>query len=119
MSEIVEEIDFVWLSLSGGGFRLGLPKDDLEIRPTLLGTWEVRGKDLFHSAKSAVAAVRFADRWVTQHHGDSEILLSRTARWRDRAPSEKQLQLLRAKNIPIPPGLTRGQASWMLGMLLS
>jgi hypothetical protein len=44
-------------------------------------------------------------------------ILDRSARWRNQPPSDAQRDLLRRKGIPSPAGLTRGQASWMIGQL--
>jgi hypothetical protein len=40
-----------------------------------------------------------------------------SAHWRRQPPSAAQRGLLRRNGIPIPKGLTRGQASWMIGLL--
>ena len=39
------------------------------------------------------------------------------APWRKREPTEKQVELLKKRRVPVPAGLTRGQAAWMIGCL--
>jgi len=118
-AEIADVTDFVWLPAAEGGYRLPLPKgDQVTVQPTLLGDFEVhlhgRKAEALGRAETPVAAVRLADRVIEKRDPSLVRLLDRDAGWRDRAPSEKQLELLRKLAIPIPPGLNRGQASWML-----
>jgi hypothetical protein len=44
-------------------------------------------------------------------------ILDLSAHWRNQPPSDAQRGLLRRKGIPVPKGLTRSQASWMIGLL--
>ena len=86
---------------------------------SLLGDFDVRLRgtredSALGRASTPEAAVRFADDAVEKHDPSLVRLLDRNAEWRDRAPSEKQIELLNRLGIPIPAGLTRGQASWML-----
>jgi superfamily II DNA or RNA helicase len=117
--------DLAWVGDAGGGFRLGLPGGELlHARPTLLGDFEVllerpaapaqqlaRGRD-------AADAVRAADAVVRRRWPDALKVLERDASWRGREATEKQLAILRARGLPAPPTLTRGQASWMLAHVL-
>ena len=64
-------------------------------------------------------AVGFADAYVRRGFPDAIPVLLRSAAWRERAPTEKQLAVLHAKRIPIPKDLTRGQASWLLAHALA
>jgi len=57
---------------------------------------------------------RRAERWVEHHRPDVWRMLDRSARWRDREATEKQLAALRRQGAILAPGLTRGQASDML-----
>ena len=36
--------------------------------------------------------------------------------WREQSPTEKQELLLRRMEVPIPQGLTRGGASWIIAL---
>ncbi|HEY3352025.1 MAG TPA: DEAD/DEAH box helicase [Polyangia bacterium] len=114
-----------WVGDAGGGYRLGLPGGErFLVRPTLLGDHEV----LFQRpgappqelarAPGAAAAVQEADRLVARRHPDALKLLAQDASWRGRPATEKQLAVLRARGIPAPATLTRGQASWMLAYAL-
>lgn len=123
--EIAPHTNLAWLGASGGGYRLLLPKgESLTVSPTLLGHWEVRmvtpvGERALGRGKTAIHAIQRADAIVARHRSDAVPVVSRSARWRDRAPTEKQLEILKQKRVPIPDGLTRGQASWLLGYVLS
>jgi superfamily II DNA or RNA helicase len=115
-----------WCATPGGGYRLDLPdREHVVIQQNLLDAWEVR----FHSPKrrgEAVslgtagdlpAAIRTAETFVEDERAAAIRILDVSARWRNQPPSDAQRGLLRRKGIPIPKGLTRGQASWMIGLL--
>lgn len=124
--EIASATRFAWTAGSGGGYRLALPEmEEIVADPSLLGGFVVerRGRggaviEALGRHPDPAAAVRVADRYVRKELPDRVTVLRRDAAWRDRAPSEKQLEILRAKGVPIPDGLTRGRASWMLAHLL-
>ncbi len=62
-------------------------------------------------------AIRTAEAVVEEERAAAIRILDLSARWRNQPPSDAQRGLLRRKGIPIPKGLTRGQASWMIGLL--
>ena len=124
--EIEHATEFTWLGASGGGYRLGLPGGkNVVVLPTLLGDWEIvtanadgiPGRPVGR-ARTAAKAVGLADAFVRRDAPDAIPVLLRSAAWRERAPTEKQLAVLQAKQIPIPKELTRGQASWLLAHAL-
>ena len=115
-----------WCATPGGGYRLSLPeREHIEIQQNLLDAWEVR----FHSPRrrgEAVSlgaagdlpdAIRTAEAFVEEERAATLRILDLSARWRDQPPSDAQRGLLQRRGIPIPKGLTRGQASWMIGLL--
>ncbi len=69
------------------------------------------------SARELPDAIRTAQAFIQRERGAAVRLLDLSARWRRQPPSEAQRALLRRKGIPLPQGLTRGQASWMIGLL--
>ena len=128
-----------WCATSGGGYRLDLPhREQVIIQPNLLDAGEVT----FHSAgmspgesqaegvrrqrapvmplgtaRELPDALRTAEAFVEKQRAAALRILDLSARWRHQPPSEAQRGLLRRKGVPIPAGLTRGQASWMIGLL--
>jgi superfamily II DNA or RNA helicase len=115
-----------WCATPSGGYRLNLPeREHIEIQQNLLDAWEVQ----FHppQRRGAVVslgttrelpdAIHTAEAFVEKERAAAIRVLDLSARWRHQPPSEAQRGLLRRKGIPIPEGLTRGQASWMIGLL--
>jgi len=110
-----------------GGYRLGLPEGEwILIEPNLLDTWDIRLSLVKPSSTSSLsratnlaAAVASADRFVAAHRPDARRVVERSAHWRNELPSDKQKQLLALKGIPVPAGLTRGQAAQMISQLVS
>ena len=109
-----------------GGYRLSLPEGEwLSIEANLLDTWDVqhatRRDDgtLLSRAHTLGDAVQIADRFVTASRPDAARLVQRSARWRDERPTDKQKDVLTRNRIPIPKGLTRGQAAQMISLMVS
>ena len=69
------------------------------------------------SAPELPAAIRKAEAFVQRERAAAIRVLDVSARWRNQPPSDAQREVLQRKGIPIPKGLTRGQASWMIGLL--
>jgi superfamily II DNA or RNA helicase len=115
-----------WCATPGGGYRLGLKdREYVVIQQNLLDAWEVRfqaskGKGEERSLGTAPdlpRAIGKAEAFVRRERGEAIRIVDLSARWRNQPPSDAQLDLLRRKRIPVPQGLTRGQASWMIGLL--
>lgn len=110
-----------------GGYRLGLPEGEwISIEPNLVDTWDIRLSTvherealLLSPATSLAAAVQSADGFVAVHRPDARRLVERSARWRNELPSDKQKQVLARNRIPVPAGLTRGQAAQMIAQLVA
>jgi len=114
-----------WHSVPGG-YRLSLPNAEwISIEPNLLDTWDVQlitvGEDAKPLARSETlaAAVQVGDRFVSANRPDARRVVERSAPWRNERPSEKQKELLARYRIPLPDGLTRGQAAQMISQLMS
>jgi len=61
--------------------------------------------------------VRWAEAYVEEHHPDVLCLVERRTRWRRQPASEKQVAILSARKLHVLPGLTKEQASHLIGML--
>jgi superfamily II DNA or RNA helicase len=122
-AELVPCTKLAWASLGSGGYRLGLPGGDaVVVFRNILGQWEAvarrSGQDeTIARAEDPCLAVQHADAFVESRCAESVPLLYRYGRWRREPASEKQLQLLRERRIQVPKGLTKGQASHLIGML--
>ena len=122
-SEIEAYADFAWTALGRGGFRLSLTQGRaITITPTILEKYEVtffkKGMekvlavrpDLFH-------AIHSAEQLVRNQFGDLLPLVSLRSGWRNQPATEKQLNILRSRNLDVPKRITKGQASHLIGML--
>ena len=78
---------------------------------------EQAGKRASADCKVVIASVPTLGRAGSARLAAAIRILDLSARWRNQPPSDAQRGLLRRKGIPIPKGLTRGQASWMIGLL--
>jgi hypothetical protein len=64
------------------------------------------------------AAIVGVDALVRKHRPSCVPFLTIDAGWRKQEPTDKQLDFLRRRGVPLPKALTRGQASWMIAMLI-
>ncbi|MBN1831980.1 MAG: DEAD/DEAH box helicase [Deltaproteobacteria bacterium] len=121
--EISRYAEYAWAGTAKTGYRLGLTLGNaILLSPTILDSWEVnlrhKGKmRLIKSTKSIQTAIMAAEEYVKDHFPDLLKLVHRESRWRRSPASEKQINLLKNKGIEIPKGLTKGQASYLIGML--
>ncbi|MFN8627576.1 MAG: DEAD/DEAH box helicase [Candidatus Binatia bacterium] len=114
-----------WCATPGGAYRLSLPEGEaIEIQQHLLDAWEIafrspgrHGARSMGTATSLPEAIRQAEVFVHKERAAALRLLDLSAHWRNQPLSEAQRGLLQRKHVPIPQGLTRGQASWMIGLL--
>jgi hypothetical protein len=87
----------------------------------LLGRWVLRfiaGREehLLAVSDELAKVIRHAERWVEENALDSVKLVRRDAQWRDKAATDAQLELLRRSRVPVPDGLSRGQAAWIISV---
>ena len=59
----------------------------------------------------------FVTSQLCKQRPEAVALVSRNIRWRQEEVSEKQIRVLRSRKIDVPEGLTKGQASHLIGML--
>jgi ATP-dependent helicase IRC3 len=123
-AELAGHTDYVWYRATDN-YRLNLPEGEAVIlESNLLDSWDVRLSDGTHSRILAQAdtlnrAVVIADNFVMTERPDAVNFVKRVADWRSGPPSEKQLDVLNRKRIPIPEGLTKGQASQIISQLFA
>lgn len=120
-AEIAELTDFAWCGLPDGGYRLNLTNGEwVALRQDDLGRWQATLRAPGFAPlpgpvnPSLPKAIRAVDRFVQEKRPEQVSLLKIDADWREQFPSEKQLEVLRRRKIPITAGLTRGQASWLI-----
>ncbi len=125
--ELPEELsgfaDYAWVGLGKGGYRLGLTQGRaIVVVPTILGKWEVqlrqreREKTIMSQTDLELAIIE-AEAIVKDQFQDLLPLVKRNIRWRRAPATEKQIKVLRNMKINVPKGLTKGQASHLIGML--
>ncbi|MCX4241795.1 DEAD/DEAH box helicase [Paraliomyxa miuraensis] len=121
--ELRDTTAYAWCSTPTGGYRLPLPEgEELVIQRNLLDEWEL----LHHRAPETVTqlsrhqllavAIRTGDRLVREQRPEAVRLVDMRQPWREQPPTEKQVMVLRRREIPVPQGLTRGGASWIIAL---
>ncbi|MGD9160689.1 MAG: DEAD/DEAH box helicase [Desulfobacteraceae bacterium] len=121
--EIEEYADFAWTALGGGGFRLSLTNGRaIIIMPTILEKYEVifcqKGVEEVLAVKPDLPhAIHSAEQLIRNQFKDLLPLVSLYSRWRKQPATEKQLNILRSRNLDVPKRITKGQASHLIGML--
>ncbi len=122
-TELVTYAQYAWIGLGKGGYRLGLIGGNaVVVAPTILSNWEIQ---LRHRAKEQTiarktdlhSAILAAEAFVKDQFRDLLPLVKLNTRWRNAPATEKQIKVLLARKINVPAGLTRGQASHLIGML--
>jgi hypothetical protein len=103
-------------------------REGIKIQKDLLGTWQIlfyspphnHGKPkLVGMTKDLAQAIVQAETFVKKERSDILPVITVSAPWRNLSPSENQINFLKRQGIPLPKHLTRGQASWMIGMLIT
>jgi len=124
-AEVINHTGNTWYAVPGG-YRLSLPKGDcMAVAPNLLDGWDIeygaprQGASLIARAQSLSVAIKTADNFVAVKFPDASKLVHRHERWRNEAPTEKQIDLLGRHEIHVPEGLTRGQAAQMISIVMS
>lgn len=121
--ELLVYAKYAWVGLGKGGYRLGLKEGNaMVVLPTILGRWEVQlrqgGEERIITSKPDLrSAISVGEDFVRKHFDDLLALVKLSTRWRSEPATEKQLRVLRRRKIHIPRGLTKGQASHLIGML--
>ena len=111
--EISKLTELAWRK-AGDGFFLPVDRSRITIAQDLREDWWVRGtvggKSIEIAAQNLVGAFAAADRAIMDA-GAPKVLLARDSRWRDREPSQPQIDRCRKIGLPIPHGATRGMVS--------
>jgi ATP-dependent helicase IRC3 len=125
--EIPEELlgysRYAWVSIGKGAYRLGLSEGRaIMVAPTILGDWEVLlsrrgGETVLASSQDIQTAIMEAENHVMENLSECVGLVTRDTRWRRDPATKKQINVLRAKKLDVPEGLTKGQASHLISML--
>ena len=121
--ELQTYTEYAWVGLGRGGYRLGLTKGRaVSVLPTILGEWEVQirqgGRDeQVLSRPDLRSAILEAETLVESRFSDLLPLVRLGTRWRRAPATEKQLSILRSRKIEVPKGMTKGQASHLIGMM--
>jgi hypothetical protein len=114
---------YAWVSIGKGAYRLGLSEGRaVMVAPTILGDWEVllggRERETVLARRRDIrAAIMVADAHVREKLPECVGLVTRHTRWRRDPATKKQINILRAKKLDVPKGLTKGQASHLISML--
>jgi superfamily II DNA or RNA helicase len=122
-AELMPYSRFAWIGTGKGGYRLGLAGGRaIIVAPTILGDWEVvlrraEKETTINRGDDVRSAIKMAEAHVTNNLPESVGLVARHTRWRRAPASQKQLKVLRNRKIEVPEGLTKGQASHLIGML--
>ncbi|MBW1803758.1 MAG: hypothetical protein JRJ85_23890, partial [Deltaproteobacteria bacterium] len=121
--EIAACSKFAWVGFGKGCYRLGLTGGKaMVILKTILGRYEVQYRQndiekVISDKSDLKSAIKEAERFVRKNHSDLLVLVKLNTRWRRQPATEKQLNILRSRKIEVPKGLTKGQASHLIGML--
>jgi superfamily II DNA or RNA helicase len=121
--ELETHAKFAWVGLGRGGYRLGLTEERaVLVLPTILGEWEVQLRQMGReeavlSRPDLPSVISEAEDFVARRFRDLLPLVRLDTRWRRAPATEKQLGILRSRKIEVPKGITKGQASHLIGML--
>lgn len=125
-----------WIKTAADIFQLRYPWGDdteiLQVSPDLLGKWEVsctlrsrdkgpvRQRTIAHGIVEQSAAAALAEAFIQQQRSNVVKLKERSAPWREKPASEKQLALLAKFKIPHnPKAISCGAASDLLDLKFS
>ncbi len=124
--ETPEEVEgatrLAWVARGDDAYALFLgPDAAVQVTKNILDKWEVtQGGRLVALERTRDRALKKAEVLVEKDHADALPLVTRSAGWRREPATEKQLAILASKHIAPPrQGLTKGQASRLLGILMA
>jgi superfamily II DNA or RNA helicase len=109
--EIAQLSEFGWRK-SAEGYMLAVGRDLVTIQKDLRDEYQIVGKIngmvIQQTAQNLPGAFNQADALVPREMGG---IVKRDARWKNDAPTEKQLSLCRILKIQVPTGASKGQVS--------
>ena len=112
-----------WIQTGENRYCLNLGHGErLVAAPNILGEWDLTlqqggAEALLERTPDEAAAIHAGDRFVTRDRAAALPLVKRDIRWRYQPASEKQLRILGSLGLALPPQMTKGQASYLIGML--
>lgn len=121
--ELTDYAEYAWISLGKGGYRLNLCDGTaVVVMPTILDRWEVqllkmRSDKTISSKVDLRSAVLAAEAFVRETFPELLPLVKLHTHWRREPATKKQIGLLCKRKLALPEGLTKGQASHLIGML--
>lgn len=142
--EVQQHSKFSW-ERDGDGFKLSVPptadkKSTLIIRPNLLSQWELvekvynkvpparnngytgwlkKEESVKILGKDQSEIFSLSDDFLSKEFPQQSQVFRQDGKWRKDEPSEKQLKMLSKFKVPIPEGLTKGQASVLIGKAIN
>jgi superfamily II DNA or RNA helicase len=124
--EISRVTRFAWVKAGDDAFRLNLNAGArLVVMRTLLGEWEAvlqtraAPRCTICKQRELACCLQAAEAFVGERHSDLVNLIDRHSRWRKLPASDKQKEVLRRRGIAIPSNLKKGEASHLIGMILT
>jgi hypothetical protein len=118
---VADASPFVWQRMPDGRYVARVTPDSaLWVRENAVGRWDVhlaigdQPSRKYGECFALPDAMRLATRVIYDNFSSAVPLLSKSARWRTEAATEKQLALLRRMGVAAWPGITRGQASLLI-----
>ena len=122
-SELLGYSSYAWAGIGDDSYGLGLSNGrSIVVSPTILGNWEAllrhrNGETVITRSQDIQETIMFAETYIKKNISECVRLVTRDTRWRRDRATGKQLNVLRARKLDIPDGLTKGQASHLIGML--
>jgi superfamily II DNA or RNA helicase len=122
-SEVLEGSTLQWHKVTGR-YTLNTKTRKIDVFEDLLQMWNVHVKmGELEATKGGLpdltSAFRYAEEYVKQRCSEEITLIRREAAWHKDEVTPGQIKLLRKFHIPIPAGLTKGEASIAIGKILN
>ncbi|MFC1476696.1 DEAD/DEAH box helicase [Fibrobacterota bacterium] len=130
--ELPEELKYcaslAWIAMGDQTFKLNVGKGtSVTCEYTILEIWESSLQSIDKELNGTIIStgedldfvIHETEGYVREKYQESLSLLNLATRWRQQPATEKQLKLITSKNIHPPEGLTKGQASHFISMLLN
>ncbi len=127
-SEIGVVTRFAWVKAGPNAYRLNLPEGErVDLVRNLLGEWEPRVhvreeapiKAKLRRHREVRRVIEAVEKMIEAERSEAVPLIDRRSKWRKSPASDKQLEMLRRRGLAIPDGLTKGQASHLISMILT
>lgn len=93
-------------------------KEYIRVTPNRLNGysgWQKESENIHSKTDNIEDAFKEGDALIASSFSEYSTMFNRKSKWRDAKPTEKQLNLLRKFNVPIPAGITKGQCATIIG----